>query len=72
MTATDMTSATSILVVTARAEQMPSTCNAIGLLLNSGSSSGLACGGHQFAPSPRSRGRDTGPKPSSPSQNCTM
>ena len=37
MTAPHMTSEVSILVVTARAEQMPRTCSAIGLLLNSGS-----------------------------------
>ena len=37
MTAAHMTSAVSILVVTASAEQIPSTCSVIGLLLKSGS-----------------------------------
>ena len=37
-TAADMTSDLSSLVVTARAEQIPKICNAIGLLLKSGSS----------------------------------
>ena len=37
ITARHITAEVSILVVTARAEQMPSTCSAIGLLLNSGS-----------------------------------
>ena len=37
ITARDITMDVSSLVVTASAEQIPSTCTAIGLLLNSGS-----------------------------------
>ena len=37
ITANDITTEVSILVVTARAEQIPSTCTAIGLSLNRGS-----------------------------------
>src|SRR5574344_1617640 len=39
VTASAITMAVSSLLVTARAEQIPSTCNMIGLLLSSGSSS---------------------------------
>ena len=44
ITAPHITTEVSILVVTARAEQIPSTCNAMGLFSKSGSSSALRPG----------------------------
>jgi hypothetical protein len=52
MTARDITTEVSILVVTASAEQMPSTWAAMGLSLNNGSSS--ACLWAAFMPPPLS------------------
>ena len=43
MTAMDMTTAVSSLVVTARAEQMPSTWTAIGVVVEDRIEKGLVC-----------------------------